>query len=41
MQTVGACDVEAVIAEIIELRKNFAGAFEGENIKALIEEGRR
>ena len=34
-------DVQATIAEIMEVRKNFAGAFEGENIKALIEEGRR
>ena len=33
-------EVEAAIAEILELRKDFAGAFEGENIKALIEEGR-
>jgi antitoxin (DNA-binding transcriptional repressor) of toxin-antitoxin stability system len=33
-------DAEAAIAEIMELRKEFAGAFEGENIKALIEEGR-
>jgi len=35
-----AGDVEAAIAEIMELRKNFAGAFDGEDIKALIEEGR-
>jgi len=35
-----AGDVGAVIEEIMELRKNFAGAFEGEDIKALIEEGR-
>ena len=34
-------DVQATIAEIMEIRKNFTGAFEGENIKALIEEGRR
>ena len=37
----GPCDVEAAIAEIMEQRKEFAGVFEGENIKALIEEGRR
>jgi len=35
-----AGDTEAAIAEIMELQKSFAGAFEGENIKALIEEGR-
>ena len=34
-------DVEAAIAEIMDQRKEFAGAFKGENIKALIEEGRR
>ena len=34
-------DVKITIAEIMELRENFAGAFKGENIKALIEEGRR
>jgi len=34
-------DVGATIAEIMELRKSFAGAFAGESIKALIEEGRR
>ena len=33
-------ELEAAIAEIMELRKSFAGVFEGENIKALIEEGR-
>ena len=33
--------VTAAIAEILELRKSFTGAFEGENIKALIEEGRK
>jgi hypothetical protein len=33
-------NVEAAITEIMELRKEFAGAFKGENIKALIEEGR-
>jgi antitoxin (DNA-binding transcriptional repressor) of toxin-antitoxin stability system len=33
--------IEAAIAEIMEQRKEFAGTFEGENIKALIEEGRR
>ena len=33
-------DVEAAITEIMELRKEFAGAFKGENIKTLIEEGR-
>ena len=36
-----AGDMKAVIAEILELRKNFAGAFKGVNIKELIEEGRR
>ena len=35
------CDVEVAISEIMEQRKEFAGAFKGENIKALIEEGRR
>ena len=34
-------NVNEVIAAIRAHRKNFAGAFEGENIKALIEEGRR
>jgi prevent-host-death family protein len=34
-------DVQATIAAILELRKNFSGAFKGENIKSLIEEGRR
>ena len=34
-------DVEAAITEIMEQCKAFAGAFEGENIKALIEEGRK
>ena len=38
-QNVG--DVKVAIAEIMELRENFAGAFKGESIKALIEEGRR
>ena len=38
-QNVG--DVKTTIAEIMELRESFAGAFKGENIKALIEEGRR
>ena len=38
-QNVG--DAKAAIAEIMELRKDFAGAFEGENIKVLIEEGRQ
>jgi antitoxin (DNA-binding transcriptional repressor) of toxin-antitoxin stability system len=33
-------DAEAAIAEIMELRKEFAGVFKGENIKALVEEGR-
>jgi antitoxin (DNA-binding transcriptional repressor) of toxin-antitoxin stability system len=33
-------DVETAIAEIMELRKEFAGVFKGENIKSLIEEGR-
>ncbi|MDR0764716.1 MAG: hypothetical protein LBE65_03890 [Synergistaceae bacterium] len=31
---------EAAIAEIMELRKEFAGAFKGENVKMSIEEGR-
>jgi len=34
-------NVSEVIAAIRAHRKNFAGVFEGENIKALIEEGRR
>jgi len=34
-------DIEAVIEEILVQRKEFTDAFKGENIKALIEEGRR
>ena len=34
-------NVSEVIKAIRANRKNFAGAFKGENIKALIEEGRR
>ena len=45
MQTVGAykakTNVPEVIAAIRAHRENFASAFEGVNIKELIEEGRR
>jgi antitoxin (DNA-binding transcriptional repressor) of toxin-antitoxin stability system len=33
-------DAETAIAEIMELRKEFSGAFKKEKVKALIEEGR-